>query len=193
VGTPWMRSGRWRRGSGPPRAGHSQPPGELRRQLLDGRRHPPAGAHQAAQTSSSTGNGEASTRSSKRASSTSRTSVVRLRRPCTGRRPAAGLCRPSRRRPGSLAPQRRHTTATVTRQVCHFLSANARVCYASPGGPGSPGGSPHDERPGTAKAPCVNCREAVEISDRYAHGDHIRCGACGTDPPRSCAETRSGW
>jgi len=35
--------------------------------------------------------------------------------------------------------------------------------------------------PGTAKAPCVNCREAVEISERYAQGDHIRCGACGTD------------
>jgi hypothetical protein len=35
--------------------------------------------------------------------------------------------------------------------------------------------------PGTTKAPCVNCREAVEISGRYAHGDHIRCGACDTD------------
>jgi hypothetical protein len=35
--------------------------------------------------------------------------------------------------------------------------------------------------PGTAKAPCVNCREAVEISARYAQGDHIRCGSCGTD------------
>lgn len=35
--------------------------------------------------------------------------------------------------------------------------------------------------PGTAKAPCVNCREAIEISERYAQGDHIRCGACGTD------------
>jgi hypothetical protein len=35
--------------------------------------------------------------------------------------------------------------------------------------------------PGTAKVPCVNCREAVEITERYAQGDHIRCGACGTD------------
>ncbi len=35
--------------------------------------------------------------------------------------------------------------------------------------------------PGTAKAPCVNCREAVEVPERYAQGDHIRCGACGTD------------
>ncbi len=34
---------------------------------------------------------------------------------------------------------------------------------------------------GTTRAPCVNCREPVEISERYAHGDHIRCGACGTD------------
>jgi hypothetical protein len=35
--------------------------------------------------------------------------------------------------------------------------------------------------PGTTKVPCVNCREAVEITERYAQGDHIRCGACGTD------------
>src|SRR5512138_2708877 len=35
--------------------------------------------------------------------------------------------------------------------------------------------------PGTAKAPCVNCREAIEVSARYAQGDHVRCGACGTD------------
>ncbi len=35
--------------------------------------------------------------------------------------------------------------------------------------------------PVTAKAPCVSCREAVEVSERYAPGDHIRCGACGTD------------
>jgi hypothetical protein len=34
---------------------------------------------------------------------------------------------------------------------------------------------------GSAKAPCVNCRETVEVSERYAQGDHIRCGACGTD------------
>jgi hypothetical protein len=31
------------------------------------------------------------------------------------------------------------------------------------------------------KARCVHCREAVEVWERYAHGDHIRCGACGTD------------
>src|SRR5512141_40483 len=34
---------------------------------------------------------------------------------------------------------------------------------------------------GSAHAPCVNCRETVEVSERYAQGDHIRCGACGTD------------
>jgi len=34
---------------------------------------------------------------------------------------------------------------------------------------------------GTTKARCVHCREEVEIPDRYAHGDHVRCGACGTD------------
>ncbi len=28
---------------------------------------------------------------------------------------------------------------------------------------------------------CVHCREEVEVSDRYAHGDHVRCGHCGTD------------
>ncbi len=32
-----------------------------------------------------------------------------------------------------------------------------------------------------AKARCVHCREDVEIPERYAHGDHIRCGGCGTD------------
>jgi hypothetical protein len=32
---------------------------------------------------------------------------------------------------------------------------------------------------GTAR--CVYCREAVSVPGRYAHGDHIRCGACGTD------------
>ena len=33
---------------------------------------------------------------------------------------------------------------------------------------------------GAQKARCVHCREEVSISDRYAHGDHIKCGACGT-------------
>ena len=33
---------------------------------------------------------------------------------------------------------------------------------------------------GSQKARCVHCREEVSISDRYAHGDHIKCGACGT-------------
>jgi hypothetical protein len=30
------------------------------------------------------------------------------------------------------------------------------------------------------KARCVHCREDVPIDGRYAHGDHIKCGACGT-------------
>jgi hypothetical protein len=29
-------------------------------------------------------------------------------------------------------------------------------------------------------ARCVHCREEISIPDRYAHGDHIKCGACGT-------------
>lgn len=33
---------------------------------------------------------------------------------------------------------------------------------------------------GSQKARCVHCREEVSVSDRYAHGDHIKCGACGT-------------
>ncbi len=30
------------------------------------------------------------------------------------------------------------------------------------------------------RAPCVNCREPISVPDRYAHGDHIVCGACRT-------------
>lgn len=33
---------------------------------------------------------------------------------------------------------------------------------------------------GAPKVPCVNCREAISVPDRYAHGDHIVCGACRT-------------
>ena len=29
-------------------------------------------------------------------------------------------------------------------------------------------------------ARCVHCREKVQVPDRYAHGDHIKCGTCGT-------------
>jgi len=32
----------------------------------------------------------------------------------------------------------------------------------------------------TAKAPCVHCRTLIDVPDRYAHGDHITCGACRT-------------
>ena len=33
---------------------------------------------------------------------------------------------------------------------------------------------------GAPKVPCVNCREPISVPDRYAHGDHIACGACRT-------------
>jgi hypothetical protein len=33
---------------------------------------------------------------------------------------------------------------------------------------------------GAHQAPCVNCRETISVPDRYAHGDHIVCGACRT-------------
>ena len=33
---------------------------------------------------------------------------------------------------------------------------------------------------GSATARCVYCHEEVQVSDRYAHGDHIKCGKCGT-------------
>lgn len=31
-----------------------------------------------------------------------------------------------------------------------------------------------------SKARCVHCREEISVADRYAHGDHIKCGVCGT-------------
>jgi hypothetical protein len=27
---------------------------------------------------------------------------------------------------------------------------------------------------------CVNCRSDISVPDTYAHGDHIKCAACGT-------------
>ena len=33
---------------------------------------------------------------------------------------------------------------------------------------------------GASKARCVSCREEITVADRYAHGDHIKCGVCGT-------------
>ncbi len=33
---------------------------------------------------------------------------------------------------------------------------------------------------GAEKARCVHCREDVSVPDHYAHGDHIKCGSCGT-------------
>jgi hypothetical protein len=42
-----------------------------------------------------------------------------------------------------------------------------------------PGGGTMGEA-GASKARCVNCREEISVADRYAHGDHIKCGVCGT-------------
>lgn len=33
---------------------------------------------------------------------------------------------------------------------------------------------------GAQQAPCANCREAISVPGRYAHGDHIVCGSCRT-------------
>jgi hypothetical protein len=30
------------------------------------------------------------------------------------------------------------------------------------------------------KARCVHCRTDIAVPDTYAHGDHIKCGTCGT-------------
>lgn len=32
----------------------------------------------------------------------------------------------------------------------------------------------------TDRARCVHCRSDVLVPETYAHGDHIKCGACGT-------------
>jgi hypothetical protein len=32
-----------------------------------------------------------------------------------------------------------------------------------------------------ATARCVHCHEEVQVPARYAHGDHVKCGVCGTD------------
>jgi hypothetical protein len=34
--------------------------------------------------------------------------------------------------------------------------------------------------PGVARARCVHCHEEISVAERYAHGDHIKCGVCGT-------------
>ena len=33
---------------------------------------------------------------------------------------------------------------------------------------------------GSQTARCLHCREEVSVPDRYAHGDHVMCGACRT-------------
>lgn len=34
--------------------------------------------------------------------------------------------------------------------------------------------------PGSQTARCAHCRETISVPDRYAQGDHIKCGTCGT-------------
>ena len=36
------------------------------------------------------------------------------------------------------------------------------------------------ERSSSDRARCVNCRSEVVVPETYAHGDHIKCGTCGT-------------
>lgn len=33
---------------------------------------------------------------------------------------------------------------------------------------------------GSQRARCVSCRTDIVVPDTYAHGDHIKCGSCGT-------------
>jgi len=33
---------------------------------------------------------------------------------------------------------------------------------------------------GAARARCVHCKVEIAVPDHYAHGDHIKCGGCGT-------------
>ena len=42
---------------------------------------------------------------------------------------------------------------------------------------------------GTQKARCVHCRAEVAVPDTYTHGDHIKCGSCGTKHKVSRGET----
>ena len=42
---------------------------------------------------------------------------------------------------------------------------------------------------GTQKARCIHCRAEVAVPDSYAHGDHIKCGSCGTKHKVSRGET----
>jgi hypothetical protein len=31
-----------------------------------------------------------------------------------------------------------------------------------------------------SRVPCTHCRSDVVVTEQYAHGDHIKCGSCGT-------------
>jgi hypothetical protein len=30
------------------------------------------------------------------------------------------------------------------------------------------------------RVPCTHCRSDIAVTEQYAHGDHIKCGSCGT-------------
>jgi hypothetical protein len=42
---------------------------------------------------------------------------------------------------------------------------------------------------GTQRARCVHCRAEIAVPDSYAHGDHIKCGSCGTKHKVSRGDT----
>jgi hypothetical protein len=31
-----------------------------------------------------------------------------------------------------------------------------------------------------SRVPCTHCRSDIVVTEQYAHGDHIKCGSCGT-------------
>jgi hypothetical protein len=42
---------------------------------------------------------------------------------------------------------------------------------------------------GSQRARCLHCRAEVAVPDSYAHGDHIKCGNCGTKHKVSRGDT----
>lgn len=42
---------------------------------------------------------------------------------------------------------------------------------------------------GSQRGRCVHCRAEISVPDAYAHGDHIKCGSCGTKHKVSRGET----
>ena len=112
------------------------------------------------------------------------------RAPTRARRPASGLRlgrgRAARRRRAAARPVRRG------RQLGPDASASPGGALARPlralillplcrRGASLAGGGAHDERGGgSARRAACSCREEISVADRYAHGDHIKCGVCST-------------